>query len=316
MLLKRAVLCAFLALGCSPCGGGNAVAGDTPFERCIASEPMAPAASIGNVKLRLRDRVLSLDGLPATTRIAVFQGPGMATQLGHADAIRRLTAATPDILLVLGGIGMESLAAEPWLPALLKVGRPVLFLPGGRDSIASVEGALKGLPRDLRQRFVDLTGIYVVNLPGYMLALVSGADSGRAAIAENACGFSDTDVDAVRDALDDGGERAMVLVSWEIPAGGQGSRLAAASVGSEHLKSLREHGRFKAGVYAWPDTDVMRPVAASGAAFVWGEPSASLEVVVPRIAGPAHERSDGTRQLPGFVVLRLESGAIVPEMPR
>jgi hypothetical protein len=315
-LLKCAVLCVVLALGCGPCGGGRAVGGDTPFERCIARDPVTPPAAIGNLKLSLVDRVLHLDGLPTAPRIAFLQGPGMATQLGHSDGLRRLVAAAPDVIMVLGGIGLETKGADPWLVALSKLGRPLLFQAGGRDSVATIDAAFAALPPDARSRIVDVTSMFAVNLSGYMLALISGADAGGASIAESACGFSASDADAVSAALGDDEDHPIVLVSWEIPAGGKGARLPSASVGSARLTPLREHERFKAGVYAWPDVDVLRPVGVTGSAFVWGQPSSGFELVVPRIAGASHERADGTRQLPGFVVLRFEAGGIVAEMPR
>lgn len=316
MLLKCAVLCALLAVGCGPCGGGISVAGDTPFERCMAREPHHPPAAIGTIRFTLDDRALTLTGLPAAPRIAFFQGPGMATQLGHSEALRALATDAPDLMLVLGGIGPEAKGADPWIVGLAKLGRPVLFMAGGRDSAASIETALGALAPAQRKHVVDVTGIHALHLSRYTLALVAGADSGGAAIAETACGFSEADVEAVRATLDEAGERARVLVSWEIPKASKAQALPSAVFGSPLLSTVGEAGAFKAGIHAWPDLDVSRPVAAAGGTLAWGQTVNDLEVVVPRIVGAAHERADGTRQLPGYVILRFDASGILVEKPR
>lgn len=316
MLLKRAVLLALLGVGCNPCTSDHSEGGATPFARCLQAEPPQVPERVGSVTLLAEGRALTLGGLPAEPRIAAFQGPGMATTTDSEPVLRKLTAEKADLLLLLGGLGLDTSAAKQHLARLASIGPPVLFLAGGRDGTDSIQQARVGLSAQQQAKVIDLTPFRQVHAPGYSLTLVAGSENGRSAIHDSACGFMEEDLEGIEDVSEGDEGTRRVLVSWEIPARSPVAISPAGDVGSVALGRLRAALRPQLGLHAWPDLHVMRPQSAEREVISWGSVATDLHLVVPRLCGPVHERGDGTRQLPGYVVLRLGKAGISAERPR
>jgi hypothetical protein len=316
MLLKRAVLIALALVGCNPCTSDHLRGGDTPFSRCIQRDPGNLPERVGAVTLRAEGRLLILEGLPAEPRIAAFQAPGMTTAADPSPVLRKLGGAKPDILLVLGGLGLDTLAAKQHLARLAGLTLPVLFLAGGRDSSEVFEQAHEALPEKQRGNVVDVTGFHQLRLAGYSLVLVAGSENGRSAIHESACGFTPEDLERIEDAAKPPPETHRVLVSWEIPTGSPVASVTAGDVGAPGLGALRDTLGPRFGVHAWPDVHVMRPQSGQAEVVSWDSVATDLHLVVPRLYGPSHELGDGTRHLPGYAILRFGKGGLTVERPR
>lgn len=316
MLLKRAVLLALLGVGCDTCTSDHSEGGATPFSRCLEAEPLQVQERVGSITVGAKSRTLTLGGLPTEPRIAAFQGPGMATTTDSDPVLRQLTAEKADLLLVLGGLGLDTGAAKQHLARIASVGPPVLFLAGGRDSAEAIREARQGLSAQQQANFIDLTPFRHIRAPGYRLTLVAGSENGRMAIHDSACGFVPEDLERIEDGSEHAAGIHRVLVSWEIPARSPVAFSPAGDVGAAALGELRDAFAPQVGLHAWPDLHVMRPQSAERKAVSWGSVTADLHLVVPRLYGPTHERGDGTRQLPGYVVLRLGKAGIYAERPR
>lgn len=317
MLFKRAAALLLLVAGCGRCGGADGGGGPTPYARCLEAEPVSVPPSIGGVTFQVvEDRVLELGGLPQAPRVAVFQGPGMVTALPHAGAVGLLVQHKPDLILILGGLGTDQGSSSQWVGAIAKLGRPVLFLAGGRDKHGTLDAVREALPPADAERLIDLTSFVGLRGPGFHWVLVAGSELGRESIDNESCGFAESDLadrlDAARSAVS---SASRTLVSWEIPRGplgGSGERLP--EVGSAALAALRHDLGDIGGLHAWPDTQVMRPTSKAGGG--WGAAASDLQLVVPRLFGPAHERGDGTRHLPSFAIVAFSSAGMIAELPR
>jgi len=318
MLFKPAVALLLLTVGCGRCGSSFEGGGVTPYVRCLAADPPSFPQTLGALRLSVSDRVLEIEGLPAEPRVAVFQGPGMATSAAPNEVVGALARQKPDLLLMLGGIGSDPKNAAATLHPIAKQGIPLLFLAGGRDTSENVTAARDLLPTPLGAQFIDLTSLVALRTKGYLWLLVAGAAAGREGIDEAACGFAEDDLGARLDLgrdVADGTKR--VLVSWEIPTGVLGSTSPTApAVGSDALAKLRTELGDIAGIHAWPDLHVMRPYAGGNVVTASDQPRPDLQLVVPRVTGPAHVRGDGTRQLPGFAIVRFAEGGLIAEPSR
>lgn len=315
MLLKRAVLLALLGIGCNPCTSDHSEGGETPYSRCIKQDPHEVPERVGSMTLKADGRTLTLSGLPAEPRVAAFQGPGMAATTNSEPLLRKLIAEKANLLLVLGGIGLDTSVATQHLARLVSIGPPVLFLAGGRDSAETIRDARLGLPAQQQEKVIDVTPFHLLRLAGYSLVLVAGSENGRSAIHESACGFALEDLERIEDAAAAAPETQRVLVSWEIPAGSPVASSSTGDVGASGLGALRDAVAARFGIHAWPDLQVMRPRSGSDLA-PWDAVTTDLHLVVPRLFGPSHERADGTRQLPGYAVFRLGTAGATVERPR
>lgn len=316
MLLKRAVLLALLAVACNPCTSDHAAGGATPFSRCLLRGPGDLPGRVGPLTIQAAGRTLTLGGLPAEPRVAVFQAPGMATSLEPGSTLNRLASEKADVLLVLGGLGLDPEAAKVHLGRLASVGPPVLFLAGGRDSGEAIDAAQSALTPVQRSNVIDLTPYQAVALPGYTLVLVAGSEAGREAIHESACGFSPDDLESIEDAAKAVPGTRRLLVSWEIPAGSSLAAPTRAGDSAERLGAFRDEIGCELGVHAWPDLKVMRPTTGKGDSLAWGATTKELQLAVPRLYGPTHTRVDGTREPPGYAILRLGKEGVSVVRPR
>lgn len=317
MLFKCAVMVLVVA-GCGRCNSVSEVGGETPYERCLDADPPSFPANLGKLKFTLADRVLEIHGLPPEPRVAVFQGPGMATGMSSTAALAALTAQTPDLLLMLGGLGTDAKTAATVLGSVAEVGVPVLFLAGGRDRANTLAEGRETLPDPLANRVLDTTALVGVRVHAYFLLLLAGAAGGQDGIADDSCGFSEADIEPRLDAAKTAASRSrVVIVSWAIPAGPLGGSDSGVSiVGSGLIAGLQADLGVVGGLHAWPDHQVMRPLSKANQALGWGVPVADLQLVVPRLIGPSHQRADGTRQTPGFAIIRLAKAGLIAEAPR
>lgn len=308
------VLCALA--GCDACGpGALEVGGPTPYVRCLAADPpRSETLAVGALRLAIEERALRITGLRDEVRIAAFAGPALGPP-PDAAVLRRLTEAKPDLLLSLGGLGDSSTTAAATVKALASLAAPTLVVAGGRDTRERMRDALAAQP-DGARKVIDITALDAVRLRRDTLVPVAGASNGRYALEPRACGYALDDLKARASEL---GARSSDehrwLVAWEAP--GEGGPLSVArghagiDAGSVDLAELARRIGAGGGVFAWPDVQLLRPSAGDGTRAVpSGVPAADLRVVVPRLTGPAHERSDGTRVLPGFVVLRFDAAGL------
>jgi hypothetical protein len=317
-----------LGAGCSE-QARLSVEGPTPYARCLGrASGEAAAERIGGLGLSVEQGVLSIVGLPKVPRLAVFSGPGpgpaawAAAAAGKpgdakAQALQALAAAKPSLVLVLGELGDDARLASATAAALNDLGVPVLILGGGRDSLESLAAA------DSLSNVVDVSPLRAVRLvagkgPGpasYSLLPVAGALDGRYARSKHGCGYAEADLDDRAPPKAEPGERRM-LVAWQAPSGSKPP--AADDAGSAALADYAQAHGATAGLFAWPHAQAGRPRASGdGNPRALGMPIDDLSLVVPRLAGPALELSDGSRLLPGFALVELgPDGPVVRELAR
>jgi hypothetical protein len=315
----HAGLVALLALaGCRGCGAGALeVAGPTPYVRCLAAAPPEGVHVVGSLRLAFDERTLRITGTPEEVRIVAFSGPGFASA-PDATVLQRLAGARADLALLLGGLGDDAAIARATVKALATLAMPTLLLAGGRDTRERIEGAL-AVQSATSRKVIDATALDAVRLGRDVLVPIAGASDGRYALDARSCGHRLDDLKERASALGPlpAGERRW-LVAWEAP--GEGGPLSIArthtgiDTGSADLAELARRIGAGGGVFAWPEVQVARPSAGDGARSVpFGLGARDLRVVVPRLTGPAQERSDGTRILPGFAVLRLDADGLAVE---
>jgi hypothetical protein len=302
-----------LLAGCSNCLGGGPleVGGDTPYVRCLAAKTGTNGSfRVGAVSIKTRGRELSLDGLPRRLVLAAFAGPGFGPPPGPAT-IATLRAAKPDLMLLLGDIGDSAATARATLTALASLPIPTLLLAGGRDSrdrILEAEGALGGD----RQRIIDVTTIRNVRIASDTLIPVAGAADGHYATDAQACGYGLQDLKNMASELGDRRESRRWLLAWQAPSStgpfGVARDQSGVELGSATLAELAKRIAAPGGIFAWPHAQLLRPSAAGGTRSLGPDsPANDLQIVVPRLTGAAMERSDGSRVLPGFALLRLDT---------
>ena len=309
-----------LLAGCELCGDRavpDRLRATTPVPhiRCLAADP-PPARKwkLGRLGLELQGRELIVEGLPARTRVAVFSGPAFSTGSPHAP-IGQMAEAKPDLALMLGGAGDSSDDCARNLKLLGELEIPTLVLAGGRDSWPHWSSAFDALDGKGRDRVVDITTLVRIRLGAHVLVPVAGAANGRYAIGDDACGFGKDDLQERVSVLGPAKRERRWLVSWETPMGGDERSPARVSggidVGSAALADFARQAGIEGGLFGWPYAQVMRPRNKDGR-VVFDEPLSGLRLVAPRIDGPAMERDDGSRQMPGFaMVVFSASGASV-----
>jgi hypothetical protein len=288
------------------------VEGATPYVRCLADEPPADGVSrIGSgVRIRTTQGEITVEGLRAPVMLAAFSGAGFAAPPGKA-ALDALAAAHPQLLLMLGGVGDTDAIATTTLAALANLRAPILILAGGRDSHGRIERAREGLPKEAAERITDVTSASSVRIGNDTFVPVAGALEGRYALRADACGYGKADLGArLADAPSRGGRRW--LLAWQAPTGDGEFAVTHSDegldLGSAPLAELAHELGAGGGLFAWPEVQVLRPSAAGGhLRAALGVPYPDLQLVVPRLAGPVIERSDGSRVGPGFALLRLDA---------
>lgn len=317
---KQAGIVVLLALAACDCLGRGAleVGGATPYVRCLAADPPErETLAVGPLRLAFEKQALRITGLRQSVRVAAFGGPALGPS-PTTSVLRGLAEAKADLFLLLGGLGDDARTATATVKALASLAAPTLVVAGGRDTRERMRGALAAQPRRA-PKLVDITTLDAVHLGRDTLVPIAGASDGRYALEASACGYGLRDLKARASALGDAppGERRW-LVAWEAP--GEGGVLSVArthagiDAGSADLAELARRVGAGGGVFAWPEVQLLRPSAGSGTRRVpLGVAAADLRIVVPRLAGPAQERSDGTRVLPGFALLRLDAAGLAVE---
>jgi hypothetical protein len=299
--LRTSLCCGLSALAaCSAWSSESKLreGGPTPYTRCLAAPaPPAREGRLGALGFSLRDRTLTLKPARWPLRIAAFSGPGFGAAPAGSD-LARLRQSGTDVFIVFGGIGESEAAAEASVSALAALGRPMLVLFGGRDRAAARQAILETPTKSI----IDITTLARISIGSNTLVPVAGAEQGRYAVADDACGFADRDLAAIEKTLGaPGPNEHRWLLSWQAAAG-QAHLPAGAMTDTGLDLGSPNLGRFAARI------------GALGALFAWpagraehapaGPVSARL---VPRLFGPQLERPEGTRVEPGFLVLELDT---------
>lgn len=288
---------ALTAIGCSDPARSLRVVGPTPFVRCLAAEPAAPRQlRVGRATLQLKGRRLAIEGLGESVRVAVFSGPAFheGPMTAQLDALR---AANADFILLVGDLGDQPAIAGATLTALATLPAPILVLCGGRDSMRRVADAIASVPAGA-ERIFDISALTHVRVAGHDLLPLAGAYEGHYALGDQGCGYDRADL--VRQLSEPGGEGATHthVIAWEQPPGWPVADEPAMpdqeSPGPAEVAAL---ARRADAIFAWPA--VARPPA--------GAPLRAGEMLsVPALTGTAQHLDDGTRLLPGFLMLHLD----------
>jgi hypothetical protein len=303
--MRRLATCLLGALsGLVACSGSCADAklregGPTPYVRCLARPaPNERAGRVGGVAFALRGRTLELTPQQWPLRAAAFSGGGFGPALGDAD-LARLKQLDVDLVLMLGGLGDNEAAAQANAHALAQLGRLVLWVAGGRDRPGLIRAALA--PLGDQANIIDASALARIRIANNTLVPIAGADQGRYALDDDACGFAPADLDAAIKELGSpqGAERRW-LVSWQAPADrgavpGPAHSETGVDLGSELLARFAERIGALGAVSAWPvgRAEISAPGPLSSA-------------VVPRLFGPHLERPDGSRLEPGVLALEVD----------
>jgi hypothetical protein len=299
-----------MVAGCDRLSAGSS---DAPFVRCPTLDPpKAREWKVGSVGLKTHDRDLELTGLTLPFAIAAFAGPGPGKGLTPAD-LATVRGASPKLVIVLGGLGDTEADALATVRALSTLAVPVLVVQGGRDRPAFVSAAIDTLETD---NVIDASALWRVRIGRDVLVPLSGAAHGRYAIDEAACGHALDDVKALAAALGARPQKERrFLLAWEAP--GQGGSFAVArdsrgvDTGDPDLAELARRIEAPGGLFAWPHVRAGEPAAQGGAARIGsGQAAEDLQLVVPRIAGPALALSSGGALLPSAALLTLDTAGL------
>ncbi len=271
--------------GCDGCGGEELrVEGDHPYARCLLVEPLERQRELGDLRLVLEERILTLEG-----------------EVPHVVAFALSPDATLDELpeaplrIVLGGFARDDASAKRLLAALAAAG-PTLLLPGGEDDTEVMDAALGEVDAE---GLIDLRGVHLVRFGGHEWVPVPGAPDGRYARGDHGCGFADADLTAI-DLPEATGPRH--LLSWAAPAsaGPLAQGLGGVAVGSEPLGALGQRLGATGGMHAWPRRE-------AAAAHAPGDGAAHVSVPV---WGRIVEGPDGSWSRGGVAALELEDGSL------
>ena len=305
-----------LAALCPACADSALeVEGKTPFVRCLAADPPdARSWQVAGLRLEISDRDLQIHGTTAPMRLAAFAGPGMGSA-PDPRAIAALSESSAQLGLLLGGLGDQPQTAQQTLAALSKLPFPTLVLAGARDTLKGLRSALGAADSE---RLVDITALRSIRIAEHELIPVAGSQNGRGTLSDEGCGFGVADLKRMVAGLGPAQQVQRYLLAWETP--GRGGSLSAGrthlgvDVGSGHLEEFSLRVGARGGLFAFPHVQLLRPRTAVGdAALALGAAHPQARVVVPRVSGPAMERSDGTRVLPGFALVRLDASGLALE---
>ncbi|MDH5673852.1 MAG: hypothetical protein OEZ06_16970 [Myxococcales bacterium] len=313
--LLIALCWALSVAGCRGClDGGLRVQGPPGYMRCLAADPPeAGTRSVGAVKLHIEGRRLRIEGIEPPLRVAAFAGPAFGPP-PDVDTLKVLAELKPHLQVVIGGVGDTPRQAAKLLGALSTLPAPTLLLSGGRDSTERIQSARASLG-EAAARIVDVSALRRVDVAGHVFVPVAGASGGHYAHSDDACGHGLDDLKQLASDLGEAEGESRWLLSWQAP--GQGGSQAVArtedgqDLGSADLAELARRIGAPGGLFAWPEVRVLRPAVGDGEREVRDDSAArDLRLVVPRLGGVAVGRSDGTRAMPGFVLLELAEGAM------
>jgi hypothetical protein len=296
------------------------VLGPTPYVRCLAADPPeARKWRVGRVQFELRGRVLTILAPSEGVRIAVFSGPAFASA-PPTEALKKVAAARPRLVFMLGGPGDERNTAASNLRLLAGFEFPTLVIAGGRDRWSDYQGAFRALEDEERNRVIDITALRSIKIGTDEFVPVGGAANGHYARDEFACGYSDADLEVIRGEIGPRGAGRRWLLSWQVPAGEGPLAVSKTSrgvqIGDSALARFADQVKAPGGFFAWPDVQVMRPRAHRETLNLpIGVVADDLRLVVPRLVGPFIERDDATRVQPGFALTVLTKAGMLLEAP-
>lgn len=222
-----------------------------------ADPPEGFHRKIGRLDLELDGRELRVRHAPSRVRIAAFSGPAPARSRID-DAIARVSAGHPDLVLVLGDVGDTEKVATGTLNALGAIDAPSIVVAGGRDDAETLDDAFDAMNARARDRVIDARAVRDVVVGADQLVLVSGARGGRYGRTDESCGFAPSDLSKVADALGSrpAGVRRRWLVSWMAPAGWAGAEgLAGVGAGDPDLAKLAKAVGARWGLWSWPESE-------------------------------------------------------------
>jgi hypothetical protein len=250
-------------------------------------DPPAPfETEADGVRLRLRDRELTIEGLPETFPVAIARGPApFAVSLD--STIEEIGQSGAKLTFVLGSLGDDEAATIASVSALSRLPMPVLVLAGGRDHPGDLQAAFEAQGEPARHRVIHVSGLRRIRI-GNSLSLVPvpGAVDGRYARDEEACGIGIDDFEEIASELGEAGEERRLLLAYAAPLGSAVSiALEGAEAGSSSLASFAQSIGATGGFVAWPEAH---------AGQVLGEAPNSY-AVAPALAGPSLVRADGSR---------------------
>ena len=283
--------------------------GPPGFVRCLAYEvEERDPWSVGELEIRLEERVLHILASADALRVAAFAGPGPGP-VRLSSLVTALEEQPVDILLMVGGLGDSVSIAQQTLAALEPLTGLTLILAGGRDDVEVWGDAWDSLSNEEEAEILDARGIAQVRFRGAGLILVSGAPGGRYARTDTSCGFTPEDVEDLADELGSpSGPRS--FVSWAAPAG-MGHAFGGLDVGSRALMDLADEAEIRGGIFAWP-----RALGGQEARSEGGEPPPSGERFhhrfVERLGGLPVLRGDGSLALGRLARFRLDSAGLHP----
>jgi hypothetical protein len=296
-------------LSFSGCDRLQRAGSEQAFERCAEAEPAARHERIGAIELVLEERVLEVRGLTWPFAVVAFSGPAPGAPW-RAEALAPVRAASPALVLVLGGLGATEAEVTQSLRALASLPMPVLLLQGGRDHPAHWSAALDALES---KHIIDASGLLSVRLGSDALVPVPGAAHGRYAVDEGACGHALTEIKALAEALGpEPAKERRYLLAWEAPAGGGPVSVARDAQGVDggdpDLGELASRIGAEGGLFAWPHLRAGMPVRGGGQRqAALGDAAADLQLVVPRLGGPPIERASGELVSSAFALLTFDA---------
>ena len=252
----------------------------------------------------MRQRTLEIAGLKRPALVAAFAGPGPGPA-PSVEVLRALSAERPALLLALGDMGDSDRVAQATVRGLAAGGIPTLLIAGARDAPARLQAALPGEAGSV----VDISGVDAVRIGDDTLVPLAGTRLGRYALGGSGCGFGADELEQLAEALGPRKAGRRWLIAWEAPAG---TAVAAIEGGDPEIERFARQIGAPGGLFAWPSANAGRAFAgASGKRVAAGSAGrADLRMVVPRITQPALERADGSRQLPGYALLRLDGSGL------
>lgn len=310
------------ACGCERCSRAVPeklkVGGPTPYVRCLAGPPPASRKwRVGAAQFEIAGRVLTVEGWKYPIKIAAFSGPAFS-DASPASALKKVAAVQPRLVIVLGGVGDNRERATSTLHGIGELGITALIVAGGRDEWGDLRAAFSALDNKFGDLVVDATALRSIRIGRDLLIPIAGASNGRYSRDNSACGFAESDLASIASEVGAARGERRWLLSWQAPAGGGTLSVARTTggvdTGDEALAAFAERIGARGGLFAWPDLQVMRPRTLAGnLPLPWGIVADDLRLVVPRLAGPAIERDDGTRAAPGFALVILNEAGMLAE---
>lgn len=274
-------------------------AGLTPFVSCLVGpEPDARTIRAGELELEISERELTVRGPARPLRVAAFSAAALGGALG-TSTLERLRQSQADLFILLGGVGDQPQPAAATFARLASLSSPTLAVLGGRDGWTAREKAFEELKND--ERIIDATVLRAIRIGRHTLVPLAGAEVGRYALNEAACGFDAADLDQVARELGAAkSEETRWLLSWQAPSD-LGPQLGPRTtfglpLGSDRVAAFARRISARGVLYAWPPDDQ----TARAMPFDLGVTG------LPRLFGPRLEAGDGSRSELAALVMEFD----------